>query len=86
MDVATEVSIDSNQDSNKEHHSGNEIEIIRSLSNLADIVVRLQGVIDEEWSRSHSLLNESFDLNSQQISIDDQLSQAQRWRQSLSNA
>ena len=86
MDDATEASIDSNQDSGNENHSGNEIEIIRSLSNLADIVVRLQGVIDEKWSRSHSLLHEKFELKSQQISIDDQLSQAQRWRQSLSNA
>ena len=86
MDAATEASIDSNQDSNNEHRSGNEIEIIHSLSNLAAIVIRLQGVIDEERARSHSLLKENFELKSQRIAIDDQPSQAQKCHESLSNA
>ena len=88
-DAATEVSTDFTQDSNNEHHSGSEIEIIRSLSNLADVIVRLQGIIDEERSRSHSLLEENFELKSQQIAIENKTgkrSQAQQWHQSLSNA
>ena len=61
-DAATEASIDSTQASNNAHHSGSEIEIICSLSNLADVVVRLQGVVDEERYRNHSLLKENFEL------------------------
>ena len=72
-DAATEVSTDFTQDSNNEHHSGSEIEIIRSLSNLADVIVRLQGIIDEERSRSYSLLEENFELKSQQKAIEKKL-------------